>query len=87
MNDDGSNEGVDVGDDAGYYAKIQGSQTDRQPAVYKLYRILLSPCLSQATGWLLGYFQAVCFFLAAWLLPFRFPASLARRSLLALADD
>jgi hypothetical protein len=48
--------GVNVGDDAGCYAKIEGSQTDMQ----QLYRILLSPCLSRATGWLLGYFLAVC---------------------------
>ena len=57
MNDDGSNEGVDVGDDAGYYAKIQGSQTDRQPAVSNSAVSMLEP-----SDWLVAWLLSGCLF-------------------------
>jgi hypothetical protein len=72
--------GVNVGDDAGCYAKIEGSQTERQPAVSNSAVSMLEP-----SDWLVAWLFPGCL-LAAWLLPFRFPASLARRSLFALAE-
>ena len=60
--------------------EIQGSQADRQPAVSNSAVSMLEP-----SDWLVAWLFPGCL-LAAWLLPSRFPASFARRSLLALAE-
>ena len=54
--------GVNVGYDAGCYTKIEGSQTDRQPAVSNSAVSMLEP-----SDWLVAWLLSGCLLVVCWL--------------------